>query len=767
MKVITKRHIKKSSISPPANISSANKHKMWLVAGVLIAVIVIGILLYTVKKSGTVAGKAFSYSCASPSVCSLKTCDAGFTQDSSKTCQAGSVCCAPVASSACVKPNKCGTSLACVEFGGTADPSKTCLTAGDVCCVPPPPPCTGYCTSSNSCLAGSTPTTSSCPSGGISTTKCCEFNPLTPHQCVVSSGPILLYGGETINPPTNNLYTFVFDEVDNNMNRAATWSVLPGTSAPLVSSQQSGIIGKELGSFDGTTGLSVPSTVLSTILPMTSPSSNPTFSISLWFKTTQSGILFGQYGMTAQGPSGTFPQGWVPMLYVGTDGKLYGEASYAGTTAGGINQVVSTNTVTGGVYHHAVLTYGNKIETLYLDGKKVSSLSNLNVYSYADSYLYEIGNGYANIRSDGMGWPNTVVSEDSSQFSFTGQIDEFSVYDRAITLVDVNNIYQGGVKGLSQCGRACAAPGATEICDGIDNDCDTKIDITTSGASVCTQDISCGNSRTACATGTNCDSVTDSTTPSCRVRTCTPYSDGACVTPSLVSCIPPAGGTPVNAHYCDGDERGLDVNTPATLVPACTVAKCEYECDSGFHFGFGSSSCLTNDPPCSDGIRNQDETGVDCGGVCNGCGQPAVMKGNVYTAGNPQVINSFDLAMEALIVDANGDDDLGNDNTPPLQGSLYGTSVWVCDNGRYSLTAEGIVTCTAGFSEEANVYTAGTTQVINSFDLAMEALIVDANGDDDLGNHESAPFEGTVYGTSVWVCDDARYSLIDGDIANC
>jgi len=1259
------------------SMPARNKHKAWLAVGVLLIIVVLGVVLYTIRNSEVIAGK------------------------------------------------------------GYLDPITSCR---------------GYCTAPDelSCLPGSTVSGNTCPalaSTGLAPI-CCNFDAVTPNRCVVSPGPPLWYGGETINEfivtdqfgaggssgGTRMVYGSAYDEVNPRaLERKADWmdSIYPPT-------QERGVIGKELGSFNGRARLLIPNSALDKLpglaMPRCTQFFTRPFTISLWFNTTSSGILFGQYGQDA----GQNLKGYVPVLYVGTDGKLYGEALWAGIENGNINQVVSSSVVNNGKYHHAVLTYDGNTEILYLDGKLADSESGLKIFPYAcevdDFYSYEIGNGYAS-----TGWPYTVYSSITpySRFPFTGQIDEFTAYASAKNKVEVNQIYQGGVKGLSQCGRACT--GTTEICDGIDNDCDLIIDREAPsgmydilGDNVCTQIISCGNYRKRCAAGQFCDSATNPLSPVCAVQVCTPNAadcvgnnqrickpdgsgfldevscnnnvcqEGACVlctgpVPDYATfcadqtnagsitvvnqctsagsckytcnvgyrilgnscvadctdvdgdnyCSEASGLTPEKSwgdcndgdatkyhivsgsvdadgdrytvgeeqQICSGDSlssgysatsiindcndadarispgavescnnadencnsqidegivnpvscglntctqtvvqtctagvlspacvpgtpgvetcNGRDDNcnnlvdegvsqtiscgtgvcrrtatqycyngawsyascTPGTVSPfvretcnnldddcdgitdennvcntntrcgdyttvcvsgdvcsngvcmstscigttplnsaACPSAgagttvslvlscisgsSCQYVCATGYHIsgticladctdidgdnycaeasgttpgklwadcndgnaaikpgvmercdgidnncvsGIDENNvCITNDhcgsyttdcrtggqvceggrcvnactdtdsdnycaeasgttlpagklgwadcapadsskyriltgyvdndgdhyatgaiqsicsgvglssgywatftvndcndnnrninpgaeeacngidddcggetdeyvcptisyycdndldtyfastalscnsyncvprscratagtdcndasnaikpgvaeqcdgvdnncdgqtdeggvcATCSDGIRNQDEMGVDCGGThCNVC----IMKGNVYTAGNPQVINSYDLAMEALIVEANGDDDYGNLNTPPLQGSLYDIPVWVCDNGRYSLIAGGIVTCTAGFSEEANVYTTGNPQVINSFDLAMEALIVDANGDDDLGNDNTPPLQGSLYGTSVWVCDDARYSL--------
>ena len=76
-------------------------------------------------------------------------------------------------------------------------------------------------------------------------------------------------------------------------------------------------------------------------------------SISLWFKTTGSGVLFSYN----TGPvTGSLPTTYTPALYVGANGKLYGEFWYDG----GVAPIVSPGTVNDGAWHHAVLSGGGR-----------------------------------------------------------------------------------------------------------------------------------------------------------------------------------------------------------------------------------------------------------------------------------------------------------------------------------------------------------------------------------------------------------------------
>ena len=53
------------------------------------------------------------------------------------------------------------------------------------------------------------------------------------------------------------------------------------------------------------------------------------------------------------------------------------------------------------------------------------------------------------------------------------------------------------------------------------------------------------------------------------------------------------GTIPSNATLCAGDDQGLTQDVNITLVPSCRVArKCEYTCDSGYHYDNGT--CVVN-----------------------------------------------------------------------------------------------------------------------------------------------------------------------------
>lgn len=101
-------------------------------------------------------------------------------------------------------------------------------------------------------------------------------------------------------------------------------------------------------------------------------------SVSLWFKTTATGQVLagGSADQIGAGTTSTTTSGFVPVLYVGADGRLQGQF-YTGSAA---NTISTSTAVNDGHWHNAVLTAGadpaggggSQQEDLYLDGQLVA-----------------------------------------------------------------------------------------------------------------------------------------------------------------------------------------------------------------------------------------------------------------------------------------------------------------------------------------------------------------------------------------------------------
>ena len=116
--------------------------------------------------------------------------------------------------------------------------------------------------------------------------------------------------------------------------------------------------------FDGSNYVSLPNGLID--------GSQPSETLEARFQTTSGGVILGYQAASP----GTYPSnGWVPTLYVGTDGKLYG-GSYD-TTLGLIEQVTSNLAVNDGEWHNVALVIDGEAGTmtLYLDGQLVGSVS--------------------------------------------------------------------------------------------------------------------------------------------------------------------------------------------------------------------------------------------------------------------------------------------------------------------------------------------------------------------------------------------------------
>ena len=141
--------------------------------------------------------------------------------------------------------------------------------------------------------------------------------------------------------------------------------------------------------------------------------------VGLWFNTTTPGSVLAEFGGT-------------PLLYVGTDGKLYG-----GFTGG---EIASHSPVTDGKWHFAVLAAGvndanEQNETVYLDGAAIRTAAGNTVkYNTVTLKPFTIGDGaISGVPAAPTGNPNGY---------FTGSIADVAIFNNILSASAINGMYQ-------------------------------------------------------------------------------------------------------------------------------------------------------------------------------------------------------------------------------------------------------------------------------------------------------------------------------------
>lgn len=191
-----------------------------------------------------------------------------------------------------------------------------------------------------------------------------------------------------------------FNETSGSVAQDLGWL---GDTAHYNGSHTLGQPGALAGTSDTAVGIT-PDTSASIHLPVgIIPRAGKWASVETWFKTTATGSIIKVQG------SWSYLQ--FPLLEVTSSGKL--SASYQETTT----PIVSTAVVNDGAWHHAVLTAAGDLQTLYVDGKRIGTLTETiaNTDGYHADYMYVGG--------------------------VTGSVDEIAVYDRPLTDSEVARHY--------------------------------------------------------------------------------------------------------------------------------------------------------------------------------------------------------------------------------------------------------------------------------------------------------------------------------------
>ncbi|MFC4586624.1 RHS repeat-associated core domain-containing protein [Sphaerisporangium corydalis] len=152
-------------------------------------------------------------------------------------------------------------------------------------------------------------------------------------------------------------------------------------------------------------------------------------SVEAWFKTVGFGTILGTQDT---GIDYNIYDSYVPVVYVGKDGKL------RGAFRGGGTPITSSGVVNNGTWHHVVLASSGSSQTLYLDGGVVGTRTGS--VDMSDQVYAEVGSGQTS-----SSWSSTTTG--NAKFPFKGQIDEFAIYGQALNAGEVQAHYDARVAG--------------------------------------------------------------------------------------------------------------------------------------------------------------------------------------------------------------------------------------------------------------------------------------------------------------------------------
>ncbi|GAA3229750.1 hypothetical protein GCM10020216_047150 [Nonomuraea helvata] len=162
--------------------------------------------------------------------------------------------------------------------------------------------------------------------------------------------------------------------------------------------------------------------------------------VEAWFKTAASGTVIGMQDKADNQPSAS-----VPVVYVGTDGKLRGQF-FTGLSTIAQTPITSSGAVNDGAWHHVVLSAvetkpatssapAEHTQTLYLDG--VAAGTRAGEIQHGDMVETRIGSGYSS-----SAWPSTTGS--GALFPFNGDIDEVAIYGKPLGAAAVQRHFAAG-----------------------------------------------------------------------------------------------------------------------------------------------------------------------------------------------------------------------------------------------------------------------------------------------------------------------------------
>jgi hypothetical protein len=145
------------------------------------------------------------------------------------------------------------------------------------------------------------------------------------------------------------------------------------------------------------------------------------FTISIWFKTGTTGMIFGQENGATPGAGG----GWVPAIYVDTNGKIRTSCFWGGSTT---NQSISSASVNDNLWHQITVTFESTSHKSFLDGILFDTITKTQTF-YSLTYYYYLGSG------KNASWPST------GNMTLSGNISNFMFYNRALSATEVLQNY--------------------------------------------------------------------------------------------------------------------------------------------------------------------------------------------------------------------------------------------------------------------------------------------------------------------------------------